>query len=66
MEDLSSYDVGDTVTDLRGDGREYEIIEKEMSSVGKINAVIVTPVGEGDAEKRIRIAQSEWGDIWTA
>ena len=66
MEDLSSMEVGDTVSDLRGEGREYEIVEKETSSVGKINAVIVKPLGNDAKEKRIRISQSEWSDTWTA
>ncbi|MDQ2052747.1 hypothetical protein RBH26_20090 [Natronolimnohabitans sp. A-GB9] len=66
MEDLSSYEVGDTVRDIRGDGNEYEIVEKEQSSVGKVNAVIVKPVGEDSEEKRIRIPQSEWSGTWTA
>jgi hypothetical protein len=66
MEDLSSYEVGDTVHDLRGDGKEYKIVKKELSSVGKVNAVIVKPIGEDGDEKRIRIPQSEWGDTWTA
>lgn len=64
MEDLNSMQVGDTIQDVRGEGREYEIVEKETSSVGKITAVVVEPV-EGERE-RIRIPQSEWGDTWTA
>ncbi|MFU8868111.1 hypothetical protein [Natronococcus sp.] len=66
MEDLSSYAVGDTIRDLRGNGDEYEIVEKELSTVGKVNAVIVVPIGEDADETRIRIPQSEWSDTWTA
>ncbi|MDG5820738.1 hypothetical protein [Natronococcus sp. A-GB7] len=66
MEDLSSYEVGDTVRDIRGDGNEYEIVEKELSSVGKVNAVVVKPVGEDGREARVRIPQSKWSDTWTA
>lgn len=65
MEDLRSYAVGDTVRDLRGEGTEYRIVEKETSSVGKITAVVVEPLDEDDT-KRVRISQSEWGDTWTA
>ena len=39
MEDLSSMEVGETVRNVRDDDREYRIVEKETSSVGKINAV---------------------------
>lgn len=66
MEDLSSMEVGETVRNLRGDGTEYRIVEKETSSVGKLKAIVVEPVdADGDA-KRLRIPQSEWGDAWTA
>ena len=66
MEDLSSMQVGDTVRNVRGEDREYRIVEKETSSVGKINAVIVEPVDTEDEQERLRIPQSEWGDTWTA
>lgn len=66
MEDLSSMQVGDTVRNVRGEDREYRIVEKETSSVGKINAVIVEPVDAEDEQERLRIPQSEWGDTWTA
>ena len=66
MKDLSSLKVGDTVENLRGDGRTYRIVQKETSSVGKLNAVIVEPVDEEGDPERVRIPQSEWGDTWTA
>lgn len=66
MEDLSSMEVGETVRNIRGDDREYRIVEKETTSVGKINAVIVEPVGEEGDQERFRIPQSEWSDAWTA
>ncbi|AGB39943.1 hypothetical protein [Natronococcus occultus] len=65
MEDLHSYAVGETVRDLRGDGNEYRVVEKETSSVGKITAIVVEPLDE-DGTKRLRISQSEWGETWTA
>lgn len=65
MEDLSTMEVGDTVRNIRGDEREFRIVEKELSSVGKINAVIVEPIDDG-GDERIRIPQSEWSDTWTA
>jgi hypothetical protein len=65
MEDLSSMEVGETVRNVRDDDREYRIVEKETSSVGKINAVVVEPVDGGENE-RVRIPQTEWGDTWTA
>ena len=66
MEDLSSMEVGDTVRNVRGEDREYRIVEKETTSVGKINAVIVEPVDEEGDQKRFKIPQSEWSDSWTA
>lgn len=66
MEDISSMEVGDTVHDIRGEQKEYRIVEKETSSVGKINAIIVEPVDEDSEQRRIRIPQSEWSDTWTA
>lgn len=66
MEDLSSMEVGDTVKNVTGDDKEYRIIEKETTSVGKINAVIVEPVDENAEQERLRISQSEWSDTWTA
>ena len=66
MEDLSTVEIGDTVRDVRGDDREYRVVERETSSVGKINAIVVEPLdSEGEGE-RIRIPQSEWSDTWTA
>lgn len=65
MEDLSTMEVGETVRNVRGDDGEFRIVEKELSSVGKINAVIVEPV-DGGSDERIRIPQSEWSDTWTA
>lgn len=66
MEDFSSMEVGDTVRDIQGENREYRIVEKETSSVGKINAVVVEPVDDNAERERIRIPQSEWSDTWTA
>lgn len=66
MEDLSSVQVGDTVRDLQGDGREYRVIEKETSTVGKITAVVVEPIDADGENERLRIPQSQWGDTWTA
>lgn len=66
MEDLSTMEVGDTVENLQGSRREYRIVEKETSSVGKINAIIVEPLDDDADQERIRIPQSEWGDTWTA
>ncbi|GEM_PF-7076381 len=66
MEDLSTVEVGETVESLEGKEGTYRVVEKETSSVGKINAVIVERVdGEGEG-KRLRIPQTEWGDTWTA
>ncbi|MFA9427269.1 hypothetical protein [Natronorubrum sp. A-ect3] len=66
MEDLSTVEVGDTVEDLQDNNSKYRVVEKETSSVGKINAVIVERIdGEGEG-KRLRIPQTEWGDTWTA
>ncbi len=66
MEDLSTMEVGDTVKNVRGENREYRIVEKETSSVGKINAIIVEPADANAEQERIRISQSEWSDTWTA
>ena len=66
MEDLSSIQVGETITGIEKDeDSEYTVVEKETSSTGKIQAVIVEPVDGGEGERR-RIPQSEWGDTWTA
>ncbi len=66
MEDLSTVEVGDTVEGLQDNDGKYRVVEKETSSAGKINAVIVERIdGEGEG-KRLRIPQSEWGDTWTA
>jgi len=65
MEDLSSMEIGETVENIADEGGTYRIVEKETSSVGKINAVVVEPI-DGDREERIRVPQSEWGDTWTA
>ncbi|ELY74144.1 hypothetical protein C490_00545 [Natronobacterium gregoryi SP2] len=64
-------EVGDIVRnvegkDVGGEGKAYRIVEKETSSVGKINAVVVEPLDEEDERERITIPQSEWGDTWTA
>ncbi len=66
MEDLSTMEVGETVRDIRGEDREYRVVEKETSSVGKINAIVVEPLDENAEQERIRISQSEWSDTWTA
>lgn len=66
MEDLSSIQVGETVTGINeDDDSTYTVVEKQTSSTGKIQAVIVEPVDGGEDERR-RIPQSEWGDTWTA
>ncbi|SDQ19246.1 hypothetical protein [Natronobacterium texcoconense] len=67
MEDISSMEVGDIIRNVEGtDTGEYRVVEKETSSVGKIQAIVVEPVdGEGEQD-RVTIPQSEWGDTWTA
>ncbi|MFO7927671.1 MAG: hypothetical protein ACQET5_04305 [Halobacteriota archaeon] len=47
IEDISTMQVGDIVRNVEGDDREYRIVDKATSSVGKINAVVVEPVDGG-------------------
>lgn len=64
MEDMSSMSVGDTVQ-MEDDNREWKIVEKKESSVGKLTEIVVEPV-DGGKEERKRISASEWADTWTA
>jgi len=66
MEDLSTVEVGDTVEDLKDREGKYQVVKKETSSAGKINAVIVERIDGDGKEERLRIPQSKWGDTWTA